>query len=503
MNYKGCIYFVKMCGILACFSPNDDNCPSFHDRLLKLKARGPDETTIKRYVKPNLTTFTAGFVRNAISNVLNGSQPIETENFVHLHNGEFYGEVELRKVLADYLGYGLMWCHPVTSKNYLSMEESDSNLLKSMASDSAMEFPKSLDGIFAYCSYDKQNETLYVARDRVGVIPLYYVKEKDSIALGTEEKSYERIWFASEAKALIGLGDIHVFMPNTIMSFKFDNLKIIERKETILPPYKEVVEDERSYINHVKTLDPLLRTAVVKRNQYEVPWGVALSGGLDSNFVAFLKRQSEIDPYEPAEDSDFPHRGGFHATHTFSIGLKSSNDLKVAKEYATSPMVQSYHHEIIIGIDEALSCVEDVIWTIETYDVTTVRASVMNYLLAKYMKRFGIKVAYSGEGADELFGGYLYFHNCPNKEEMEKELKRKMENLHYYDCLRANKCFAAFGIECRLPFLDRDFVDYVMNIDGVHNCRELIQKGRKLKSTCCVKASSTRRVNFLIWTSIV
>jgi asparagine synthase (glutamine-hydrolysing) len=254
-----------------------------------------------------------------------------------------------------------------------------------------------------------------------------------------------------------------------IMAFRFDNFEtVLTESKPLLDRYPANVKDDKTYEDHVRALDRLLRKATVKRNQYEVPWGVALSGGLDSNYVGFLKRNTEIIPFEEAEDSDYPHRGGFHATHTFSIGLNTSNDLKIAKEYACSPMMQAYHHEIMVNVDEALSCVEDVIWTIETYDVTTVRASVMNYLLAKYMKRYGIKVVYSGEGSDELYGGYLYFHNCPNKEEMHLELKRKMEQLHYYDCLRANKCFAAFGIECRLIFLDKDVVEYSMNIDPVH-----------------------------------
>lgn len=466
-----------MCGILCCFSPTDDSCSSFHDRLLKLKHRGPDETTVKRYVEANLTTFTVGFVRNAISNVLDGSQPIEAGKFVHVHNGEFYGRVCESWVDSDRETRDGSWR---THEDYLN-PKSDSFKLSKMTSENAMEFAQTLDGIFAYCSYDSETQTLYVARDRVGVIPLYYVKEVESTTLGHDNQVYERIWFASEAKALVGLGDIYVFPPNSVMSLKFDNFDLVTNTKNILPPYPKEVTDDKTYDQHSERIDRLLRVAVIKRNQFEVPWGICLSGGVDSGYLAFIKQHSGAygSSYWENDGQSMMPRDGFRTAHTFSIGLKSSEELGIANEYAQTIMVASQHHSIEVTVEEAISVLEDVIWTVETYDVTTVRASIMNYLLAKYMKRFGIKQVVTGEGSDEIFGGYLYFHKCPNKEHMQFELVRKLEQLHYYDCLRANKCFAAFGIECRLPFLDRDFVDYVMNIDPVHKLSSTHPEGPK------------------------
>lgn len=440
-----------MCGILCCLSPTDHNIPGFSDRLKSIKHRGPDDTSIKIVQSPNTTTYTCGFVRNAISNVLNGSQPIESNGWMHVHNGEFYNEVEHK--------------------------ESDSYFLNTMTSDTALAFPSALDGIFAYCSYDIKNEKLYVARDRIGVIPLYYVKEVDTLGTGNDTQLFEHIWFASEAKALIGLGDIHMFPPNTIMEISFDNLELNIKSHDILPSFRTVTTTDQEYHDIVNNIQMHLDKAVYKRKQDEVPWATALSGGLDSNFIGHLVK-NETDDGTEMYYRNIQH-GGFRTSHSFSIGLSKSTDLKVAKDIATSSVMHSIHHEVVVTVDEALNVLPDVIFHLETYDVTTIRAGVMNYLLAKYMKKFGIKVAFSGEGSDELMGGYLYFHHCPDSTHMQYELIRKLKDLCYYDCLRCNKAFAAFGIECRVPYLDRDFVNYVMGINPVHKLSSTHPDGPK------------------------
>lgn len=447
-----------MCGILCCLSPTDEKLISFTDRLEKIKHRGPDETNVVVVQSPNLTTFTCGFHRLAIANVLNGEQPIENKEWVHVHNGEFYNEEEVEEKDED--GYLV--------KNVIMK---DSYMLENMTIEGAISFPKELDGIFAYCSYHKDTETLFVARDRFGVIPLYYVVETEQLATANDDQIYERIWFASEAKALIGLGDIHMFPPNTVMKVTLRNTNTIAayhaHMETheIHPPFP--TENYYEPIKHVRVgrtnLYPddffiKLREAVGKRMQDEVPWGTALSGGLDSTIISSLLNRLSGDEYD-----------GTNQVRSYSIGLQNCNELGIAKAIGTHfgeyDNISGTHYTIKVTVEEALEVVPDVIWALETYDVTTIRAGVMNYLLAKNMKKFGTKVVYSGEGSDEIFGGYLYFHHCPTAEHMQYELKRKLNELCYYDCLRCNKAFAAWGIECRVPFLDLKFVTHAMKMD--------------------------------------
>ncbi len=439
-----------MCGILCCLSPTDEKLISFNDRLQKIKHRGPDETNITVVQSPNLTTFTCGFNRLAITNVLNGEQPIENKEWVHVHNGEFYNIVE-----EFYDKYG----------DLIKETGKDSYRLENMTVEGAISFPKEIDGIFAYCSYHKDTETLFVARDRFGVIPLYYVVETEQLATANDDQIYERIWFASEAKALIGLGDIHMFPPNTVMKVTLRNTNTIAayhaHMETheIHPPFptENYYEPSERKIVGRQQLYPddffmKLREAVEKRTQNEVPWAAALSGGLDSTIISTLLHKREFQ-------SDTKH------VKTFSIGLQNSKELEVAKQIGDH---FGRHHTITVTVKEALEVVPDVIWALETYDVTTIRAGVMNYLLAKNMKKFGTKVVYSGEGSDEIFGGYLYFHHCPTAEHMQYELKRKLNELCSYDCLRCNKAFAAWGIECRVPFLDLKFVTHAMKMNPMH-----------------------------------
>lgn len=484
-----------MCGILCCLSPTDEKLISFTDRLEKIKHRGPDETNVVIVQSSNLTTFTCGVNRLAIKNVLNGKQPIESKEWVHVHDGEIYNQKkrtykEHGKIYYDDFAGRLDRQVELNEEEFKKFNEeqfsdfyeefSDSYMLNNMIVEEAISFPQKIDGIFAYCSYHKDTETLYVARDRFGVIPLYYVIETDHLATANDDQVYERIWFASEAKALIGLGEIRMFPPNNLMVCGLKNkngtsiLEVHMETHEIHPPFptkdyyeprknKQLSDSEGYSWNSLFPDDFFIRLieAVEKRTQIEVPWASTLRG-LDSTIVSTLlwrsHRQNDITPVK-----------------TFSIGLQNSKEFEEMgfhfPKYGVS--FQGMHHTIIVTVEEALEVIPDVVWTLETYDVTTIRAGVMNYLLAKKMKTFGTKVVYTGDGSDEIFGGNLCFHDCTSPEQLQNELKRKLNELCYYDCLRCNKAFAAFGIECRVPFLDVKFVTKAMKMNPM----------RKLHST--------------------
>lgn len=412
-----------MCGILCVFSPSRIDDPTIKTRLTTIEHRGPDETRVEIVETSNSVNFLAGFVRNAIDSPAEGQQPITHNNFTHVHNGEFYGS---------------------------SGPNSDSYTLQNMTSENAMDFPKQLDGIFAYVSFDSINKCMYVARDRVGVVPLYYSTDVDMLPITDDTVFGESIYIASEMKALSGCSNIKVFPPNTIMKFEYANNEptITVTQKQIYPSYSLNVPTGV----HVKgKLFHKLTRAVEKRLQNcDVPWGCLLSGGLDSSCIAAIASSCTVNKPE-----------GYPKVHTFSIGLKGSEDLLRAREI--SKMINSIHHEIIFTITEGLALIDEVIRILETYDVTTIRAGIPNYLLAKAVKMHGVKMVLSGEGSDELLGGYMYNHFCPGPSEMHFECVRKMKSLHFYDCLRANKAMSAFGVECRVPFLDKDVVDYLMN----------------------------------------
>tara|TARA_B100000902_G_scaffold397015_1_gene459542 strand:- start:3944 stop:5554 length:1611 start_codon:yes stop_codon:yes gene_type:complete len=398
-----------MCGIL--FALNSDNKKTFIERLKTLKPRGPDEmTTI------STDDFMAGHTRNCIVNPLNGKQPIQDDTWVILHNGEIYNGLNVKKNNF--------------SENIYSGVVSDSyKILDLYKTISPIEVPKRLDGIFGYCAYNKKTKCLYVARDPIGVIPLYMV-QKD-----------KEIWISSELKAILNIGEPTIIKPGHVYSFIGDD-KTVTRYTTpypTKPPTKKHKDGD---------LYKILDESVSKRVYSDVPWGVLLSGGLDSTVVCSLAVENEnISKSYPS-------------IHTFSIGLKGSEDVKRAGDVAA--FWNTCHHPVEFTVEEGFQALHDVIYAIETYDVTTIRASVPMYLLGKEMKKCGIKMVLSGEGSDELLAGYLYNHRCPSAQEVHKESVLKMNRLHYHDCLRANKSLACHGIECRVPFLDKKFVHHTM-----------------------------------------
>lgn len=398
-----------MCGIL--FALNSKNKNNFVKRLETLKKRGPDEMS-------TLTSdiFMAGHTRNCIVNPLKGKQPIQDDTWVVLHNGEIYNGMNIKQN-----AYG---------ENIYKGDVSDSfKILDLYKKKNPIEVPKLLDGVFAYCVYNKKTKTLYVARDPIGVIPLYFVKK------GNE------LWISSELKAILNIGEPKCVKPGHIYSF-------MEKDNTVTrytTPYPL-----KPPINKYKKGDlyKLLETSVSKRVYSDVPWGILLSGGLDSSVVCSLAVENEN------LSKSYP------CIHTFSIGLKGSEDLKRAADVAT--YWNTSHHSVEFDVEEGYQAIQDVIYAIETYDVTTVRASIPMFLLGKEMKKCGIKMVLSGEGSDELLAGYLYNHKCPDENEVHKECILKMNRLHYHDCLRANKSLAVHGIECRVPFLDKSFVHHTM-----------------------------------------
>lgn len=440
-----------MCGILFVTNPKDD---SFRERLSTLKPRGPDETNI--VVGEN---YIMGHTRNCITNPMNGKQPIQNENWVLVHNGEIYNAPSLEYSYhsdsdwsdGDLSDNGMRDKTPDYSKKAQNGQSDSNYILTLLKEHGPLETPKHLDGIFAYVAYNVETGEYVAARDPIGVIPMYMAKEDGSV------------WFSSELKALKGCKNVEIVPPGHVVT-----ADAVERYTTPYATKPERHVDCETEYNGIAW--NTLKQSVKKRLHLDVPYGVLLSGGLDSSAIAsYIKLIRENEQVKTAWDGTI---------HTFSIGLEGSPDLRKARRMSID--VESYHHEYIFTVEEGLEALRHVIYAIETYDVTTIRASVPMYLLGKYIRKCGVKVVFSGEGADELFGGYLYNKFCPSAEEMHAECIKKMNRLHYHDCLRANKSMACHGIETRVPFLDKDFVDLIMNkFDPVDKLSHTHPEGKK------------------------
>lgn len=391
-----------MCGILAHFSNISRNFTSTSKELNKLHRRGPD----MRGFWSNDETVWLGHTRLAIVGVDSGPQPIITDTWIVIINGEIYN------------GYGLTDCYCVP------------NLLNKYGTKA----PLYMDGIFSFVAYNKVTTEIIVARDAIGVTPLYMGESEDDIC------------FSSLLSSISSKYRVRYIKPGHIASFTVASTPKFERWTSPYNPWHDL---RLSTPKELILINSMFQS-VEKRLMGEVPWGVLLSGGLDSTIVASIasKIASKVRP-------DYP------VVHTFCIGLKDSPDLhwaeKVSKELGTC------HTSLEYTIDEGLSSIPEVIQAVETYDVTTIRASVPMWLMGKHLKRRGIKMVLSGEGSDELFAGYLYNLYCPSEREMVNECHRKMEQLHGYDCARANKTLGDFGVETRVPFLDKHVVNFAMN----------------------------------------
>ena len=417
-----------MCGIVCALDLKQDS-DFLRSQVLKMskkvRHRGPDWSGI--YETKNALL---AHERLAIVDPASGNQPIfsEDRSLVLAANGEIYNHRALKENL---------------SIDYNFQTNSDCEIILALYKEKGVDFLDDLNGIFGFVLYDETNDRYLVARDHMGIIPLYMGWDK----FGT-------FYIASELKALEGVcNKIEIFPPGHFL-FSRDS-KPVRWYERDWMNYEAVSNNKTD----LSLLQDALEDAVHRQLMSDVPYGVLLSGGLDSSITSALAKKYSKNRIE----SDDQKAAWYPQLHSFAVGLIGSPDLKAAKLVADH--IGSIHHEVTFTIQEGLDAIKDVIFHLETYDVTTVRASTPMYLLARVIKSMGIKMVLSGEGADEIFGGYLYFHKAPNAEEFHKETVRKLEKLYQYDCLRANKSLAAWGIEGRVPFLDKEFIDVAMRIN--------------------------------------
>ena len=300
-----------------------------------------------------------------------------------------------------------------------------------------------LSGIFGFALYDEANDCYLIARDPIGVIPLY---------IGHDDEGH--LLVSSELKGLEGFATAYgQFPPGHYFYSRDKDFTRWYIRDWM--QYDNVKDNPAS----VEELHDALEAAVRRQLMSDVPYGVLLSGGLDSSITSAIAKKYAAKRIETEGKAD----AWWPQLHSFAVGLKGAPDLVAAKKVAD--YIGTVHHEINYTIEEGLDAIRDVIYYIETYDVTTVRASTPMYLLARVIKSMGIKMVLSGEGADEVFGGYLYFHKAPDARAFHEETVRKLGKLHLYDCLRANKALAAWGVEGRVPFLDKEFMDIAMRIN--------------------------------------
>ena len=388
----------------------------------KIRPRGPDWSGIHCSGSAILA-----HERLSIVDPESGGQPLFSPDGkqVLAVNGEIYNHKEIRE---RYKG------------RYDFQTGSDCEVILALYRDKGVNFLEDLNGIFAFALYDEEQDAFLIARDHIGVIPLYIGYNADG-----------KVFVASELKALEGECERYEpFLPGHYYWSKDPGMKRWYKRDWM--EYDNVKDNTASSDAIRKSL-----CAAVKRQMMsDVPYGVLLSGGLDSSVISAITESYA----ERRIETDSRSRAWWPRLHSFAVGLKGAPDL--AKARLVADHIGTVHHEINYTIQEGLDALRDVIYFIETYDITTVRASVPMYLLARVIKSMGIKMVLSGEGADEIFGGYLYFHKAPSAEEFHKETVRKLSKLHLYDCLRANKSLSAWGVEGRVPFLDKEFLDVAM-----------------------------------------
>jgi asparagine synthase (glutamine-hydrolysing) len=417
-----------MCSILAILDIEGDAAP--------LRARALRLTKLQRHRGPDWSGVWASdravmaHERLAIVDVMHGAQPLLNPAGTHALavNGEIYNHQELRAALREPFQFAT---------------ESDCEIILALYQEKGVEFLDELNGIFAFVLYDADRDRYLIARDHMGIIPLY---------MGRDDQGYLHV--ASEMKALIPV------------------CRTVEEFPAGYYLDSEVGEPRQYYQREWRDYDAVagapaepaairtaLENAVRRQLMSDVPYGVLLSGGLDSSIIAACAKQFSARRVEDAGKSE----AWWPQLHSFAIGLEGSPDLTAAR--AAAEHIGSVHHEFHFTAQDGIDALSDVIHHLETYDVTTIRASTPMYLMARRIRAMGIKMVLSGEGSDELFGGYLYFHRAPDARSFHDETVRKLDRLHLYDCLRANKSMAAWGVEARVPFLDKEFMDVAMSID--------------------------------------
>ena len=441
-----------MCGIVGIFNIKQQShalgSAALHSKELREKAlkmsqkirhRGPDWSGIYCGGSAILA-----HERLSIVDPESGGQPLYSPDRkqVLAVNGEIYNHQEIRRRYAGEYEFQTGSDCEVILALYKSLTPDPSPV--SEGSDymnkQICNMLESLSGIFAFALYDEERDAFLIARDPIGVIPLYIGYDSD----GT-------VYVASELKALEGQCERYEpFLPGHYYYSADPGMKRYYKRDWF--SYDAVKDNPAS----VEAIHDALTAAVKRQLMSDVPYGVLLSGGLDSSVVSAIAEKFSEHRIEDNSQT----RAYWPRLHSFAVGLKGAPDLEKARLVADH--IGTVHHEINYTIQEGLDAIRDVIYFIETYDVTTVRASTPMYLLARVIKSMGIKMVLSGEGADEIFGGYLYFHKAPNAQAFHEETVRKLSKLHYYDCLRANKSLAAWGVEGRVPFLDKEFLDVAM-----------------------------------------
>lgn len=448
-----------MCGIVCAFDVKESTealRPQLLDMSKKIRHRGPDWSGIYADDKAILA-----HERLAIVDPASGKQPLFSKDgkLVLAANGEIYNHQELRAQLKD---------------NYEFQTESDCEVILALYKEKGASFLDELNGIFGFAIYDVDKDEYFIARDHMGIIPLYMGWD----ANGT-------FYVASELKALEGTcTKIELFPPGHYLHSKDGELKKWYSRDWM--EYDAVKENETS----IQEIKEALEAAVHRQLMSDVPYGVLLSGGLDSSVTSAIAKKYSQKRIESGDTKD----AWWPQLHSFSVGLDGSPDLAAAQIVADH--IGTVHHEIKFTIQEGLDAIRDVVYNLETYDITTIRASTPMYLMARVIKSMGIKMVLSGEGADELFGGYLYFHKAPNPKEFHEETVRKLDKLHMYDCLRANKSLAAWGgIEGRVPFLDKEFMDVAMRI----NPKDKMINGERMEKWVVRKAFEDMLPESVAW----
>lgn len=422
-----------MCGITAVFNIHDEaqspKGKALRQQVLKMskriRHRGPDWSGI--YVGKSAIL---AHERLSIVDPASGGQPLKSKDgkLILTVNGEIYNHLELREQLKD---------------EYEFQTGSDCEVILALYKKKGPAFLEDLNGIFGFALYDEEKDVYLIARDPIGVIPLY---------IGHDDEGH--LMVSSELKGLEGFAvDYKQFAPGHY--FYSEDKELTKWYTRDWMDYENVKNNPAS----VEELHDALEAAVHRQLMSDVPYGVLLSGGLDSSITSAVAKKYAAKRIESngRDDAWWPQ------LHSFAVGLKGAPDLIAAKKVAD--YIGTIHHEIHYTIEEGLDAIRDVIYNIETYDVTTVRASTPMYLISRVIRSMGIKMVLSGEGADEVFGGYLYFHKAPNAQAFHEETLRKLSKLHLYDCLRANKSLCAWGVEGRVPFLDKEFLDVAMRLN--------------------------------------
>ena len=448
-----------MCGIVAVLDIASGDVTKLRSQVLKmsdkLRHRGPDWSGIYTGEKAILA-----HERLSIVDPQSGGQPLKSKDgkIILTVNGEIYNHLAIREQLKG---------------EYEFQTGSDCEVILALYRKKGIHFLEDLNGIFAFVLYDEEKDEYLVARDPIGVIPLY---------IGTDNAGH--IMVASELKALEGYA-VHYepFLPGHYYYSK-------EKKQVrwYVRDWMEydAVKDNPVDISDLKRS---LEAAVQRQLMSDVPYGVLLSGGLDSSIISAIAKKYAAKRIENDSKTD----AWWPQLHSFAVGLKGAPDLKAAKKVAD--YIGTVHHEINYTVQEGLDAIRNVIYYIETYDVTTVRASTPMYLLARVIKSMGIKMVLSGEGADEVFGGYLYFHKAPDAKAFHEETVRKIGKLYLYDCLRANKSLSAWGVEGRVPFLDKEFLDVAMRL----NPEAKMSPGKVIEKKILREAFSDMLPDEVVW----